>query len=168
MNTPANPNLNVQDDLVITLDYILTVDGEIYDRSEEGEPIDILQGHRQIIPGLEQALYGLQVDDSLEVDIEPDDGYGEEDEQAYAAIPRHEFPEEIPLEIGVELQLRDKDGDELEAFIEAIDDEIVRLNFNHPLAGKRLHFWVKILGIRPATDEELEHGHAHAAGGHHD
>ena len=161
MNNTPSPLMTVGNDLVISMDFTLTVDGEIFDQSEAGEPIQFLQGHGQVIPGLEQAIHGMAVGDSLEIDIEPDDGYGEEDQEAYAAIPREEFPAEIPLIVGVELQLRDQDGDVLEAYIDEVRDDVVMLNFNHRLAGKRLHFWVKIVDIREATPEEIEHGHAH-------
>ena len=163
--TPS-PMMTVQNDLVVTMDFTLTVDGEIIDQSEAGEPIQFLQGYGQVIPGLEQALEGMTVGESKEIDVEPDEGYGEEDEEAFAAIPRAEFPAEIPLMAGIELQLRDQDGEVLEAFIDEIREDVVMLNFNHRLAGKRLHFWVRIIDIRAATAEELEHGHAHVDSTH--
>ena len=163
MNTPASPE-QIADDVVVSLDYTLTVDNEVVDTSEDSEPIVFLQGHGNIIPGLEQALYGLAVGDQKEVVIQPADGYGELDPEAFADVPRKEFPPQIPMEVGIELQMRDKSGDILDARIDAVDEDTVRLDFNHPLAGKQLNFSVTVVSLRSASPEELEHGHVHIPG----
>lgn len=157
----------VKDGMVITLDYVLTVEGEVVDQSSDTGPIEFLQGYGQIIPGLEQALYGMAVGESKQVTVAAVDGYGEVDEDDFAVIPRSEFPDEVPLEVGVELQLRDQDGDVFDAFIEEVRDDSVLLNFNHPLAGKELVFAVTLIGLRAASEEEIDHGHVHS-GHHHD
>jgi FKBP-type peptidyl-prolyl cis-trans isomerase SlyD len=162
MDDSTPDKFTVQDDVVVTLDYILTVDGEIIDESGEAGAIEFLQGHGQVIPGLERALYGMTVGDHKEVLIAPVDGYGEYDEEAYAEIPLSEFPPEIPLEEGVELQLKDQDGDVFDAYIDEVRENTVLLNFNHPLAGKELYFEVTLLGLRPATEKEIDHGHVHS------
>lgn len=163
----STPNkFTVQDDVIVTLDYILTVDGEIIDESGEAGAIEFLQGHGQVIPGLERALYGMTVGDHKRVSISPVDGYGEYDEEAYAEIPLSEFPPEIPLEEGVELQLKDQDNDIFDAYIDEVRENTVLLNFNHPLAGKTLDFEVTLLDLRSATEEEIDHGHVHS--GEHD
>jgi FKBP-type peptidyl-prolyl cis-trans isomerase SlyD len=146
------------------MEYTLTVDDEVIDTSEGSEPIEFLQGHGNIIPGLERALYGMSLGESKTVVVEATDGYGEADPEDYADLPRKDFPPQIPLEIGTELQLRDRSGKVLEARIAAVSEETVRLDFNHPLAGKQLHFEVKVVGLRAASDEELEHGHVHGKG----
>lgn len=151
----------VQDGVIVTLDYTVTVDGEIVDTSQNAEPILFIQGKGHIVPGLERALYGMSQGESKEMVVAAADGYGEVDEEAFAEIPRSEFPPEIPLEPGVELQLRNQEGDELEAFIVSADNETVHMNFNHPLAGKELHFSVKVIELRQATEEELDHEHVH-------
>jgi FKBP-type peptidyl-prolyl cis-trans isomerase SlyD len=76
-------------------------------------------------------------------------------------VPRSEFPAEIPLEPGVILHLRDNDDDVYETTVVSVNKDTVRLTFNHPLAGKELHFSVTVLAVREATPEELEHGHVH-------
>jgi FKBP-type peptidyl-prolyl cis-trans isomerase SlyD len=154
-------NMTIQDGQVVTLDYHLRVDGEIIDGSDEAGPIEYLHGYGQIVTGLENALYGMSVGQSKQVEVQPAEGYGEVDPEDYAEIPHSEFPDEIPLEVGVELQLRDDDGEVFDAVIEEVRPETVWLNFNHPLAGKTLHFSVAVLDIRPATTEELDHGHVH-------
>ncbi|HLA98224.1 MAG TPA: peptidylprolyl isomerase [Anaerolineales bacterium] len=157
----------VEDDVIVSLAYTLSVDGEVIDTSDDDGPIQFIQGKGHIVAGLERAIYGMQVGDRKELVVSAADGYGEEDPSAIANIPRREFPPEIPLEPGVELQLTDQEGDELEAYIVSVGPEMVRLNFNHPLAGKELHFAVQISNLRLATPEELDHGHVHEAGHRH-
>lgn len=160
MNDKTNPT-QVADDVVVSLDYTLTVDGQVLDSSEGNEPIEFIQGHGHIIPGLEKALYGMQVGESKTVVVSAADGYGEVDPSAILEVPRSEFPPHIPLQEGVELQVRDAQGHEMYARIAAVGAETVRLDFNHPLAGKELHFQVTVAGLRQATSEELAHDHVH-------
>jgi FKBP-type peptidyl-prolyl cis-trans isomerase SlyD len=92
------------------------------------------------------------------------DGYGERDEEAFMEVPRDQFPDEIPMKVGTELQVQNQAGQPMFARIDNVEDKSVRLNFNHPLAGKDLHFSVKVVDLRDATDEEIEHGHVHGPG----
>ncbi|PWH14421.1 MAG: peptidylprolyl isomerase [Anaerolineae bacterium] len=151
----------VQDGQVVSMEYTLHVDGQLIDSSQGRAPLEFLQGAGNIIPGLEDELYGMEVGETKNVIVSAEDGYGELDPDAFVDVPRAQFPTEIPLEIGVELQVRDDSGRVLLARIDRVDDESVRLDFNHPLAGKELDFTVKIVGLRDATDEEMEHGHVH-------
>jgi len=157
--------LKVQDGQVVSMEYTLRVDGEILDTSVGHEPLEFLQGAGNIIPGLEQELYGMAVGESKNVIVQPDDGYGILDPDAFVDVPREQFPADIPLEVGVEIQVTDENGTPMNARIDAVSDDSVKLDFNHPLAGKELHFDMKIVGLRPATEEENEHGHSH--NGHH-
>ena len=159
-------NLKVADGLVVDLDYTLEVDDEVVDASEDGQPIQFIQGKGHIIKGLERELYGMEVGDHKDVVVPPQDGYGDVDKGAKADVPKENFPGEIPLEPGTELQVRNKKGETVIARIESVGKEKVRLDFNHPLAGKELHFSVKINDLRPATQEEMDHGHVHAPGAH--
>jgi FKBP-type peptidyl-prolyl cis-trans isomerase SlyD len=165
MNDSDNPK-EIGDDSVVTLEYTLSVNGEVIDTSEGGRPIQFIQGQQQIIKGLEDVLYGMGVGDSKEVVVEPEEGYGEVDAENFADIPREQFPPEIPLEPGIELELKDQEGDLIDARIVSADSENVRLDFNHPLAGQQLHFVVKVVGLREATEEELAHGHVHGEHSH--
>ena len=162
-------SLVVADDVVVRLDYTLTLsDGEIYDSSEDSGPLEYLQGHGQLIPGLEQALYDMAVDEEKDVVVTPDVGYGEYDPDAVQELPLDMFPPNMELEPGMSIDLYDEDADEeIEAIIDDVGDDSVTVNFNHPLAGETLNFHVRIVGIRPATPEELEHGHAHVDGHSH-
>ena len=152
----------VQDGQVISIEYTLRVGDQVLDTSAEAGPLEFLQGSGNIVPGLEREMYGMKVGDNKKVIVPPQDGYGEFDREAFMDVPRAEFPAEIPLEHGIELHVTDEDGKETMAYIDTVGDQAVRLDFNHPLAGAELHFEVKVVGLRPATPEELDHGHAHS------
>lgn len=160
MNENLDPTV-VADDVVVTMDYTLTVNGEVIDSSDGSDPLEFLQGHQNIVPGLERELYGLKIGESKKVTVTPAEGYGEVDLDAFLDISRSEFPDDIPLEIGVELDLRDDDGEVMSATISQVEGDNVQLDLNHPLAGETLEFDVKIVGLRQPTEEELEHGHVH-------
>jgi len=156
----------VADDVVVTLEYTLTVDGEIVDSTKEDGPIQFLHGHGNIISGLEAHLNGLAVGESLQVSVAAKDAYGEYDSEQIVDIPLDEFPEEICIEPGVELEMKDQDGDTLFARIVSVGKSRAKLDFNHPLAGKELTFDVTVVGLRSPTPEELKHGHVHGSEGH--
>lgn len=157
----------VRDGQVVSMEYTLWVDGEVMDSSEGGEPLEFLAGHGNIIPGLEGRMQGMKIGESQEVTVAPGDGYGEYDAEDFMDVPRKDFPKDMQVEEGMELSVRDDDGDSRYARIENVGDETVRLNFNHPLAGKTLKFNIKVVGLREPTAEELEHGHVHQHGHHH-
>ncbi|MCB8967981.1 MAG: peptidylprolyl isomerase [Chloroflexota bacterium] len=161
--------LRVADDMVVGIDYTLRLDdGEVVDSSADGEPLEYLHGYGEIIPGLEKALQGLVVGDKKEVTIEPDDAYGEYDDESFQLVPLDIFPDDLELEEGMELHMRDSEtGQVLQAFVAEVQEEAVLLDLNHPLAGETLIFNVEIVSLRPATDEELDHGHVHGAEHHH-
>ncbi len=152
---------SVSDDVVVSLDYTLRVDGEVMDSTEGGAPIEFLQGHGNIIPALENALYDMKINEKKQVVISPEDGYGEVDPDAVIEVPKGEFPPNITLQPGVTLQVQDNEGNVMLAQITNVGDETVTLDFNHPLAGKELHFDVTVVGLRTANDEEIAHGHVH-------
>lgn len=160
MDTQNKPNI-VADDVVVSIDYSLLVDGEVVDSTEGDEPLQFLQGHQNIIPGLERELAGMKVGDSKQVVVSPTEAYGEVDPENVIDVPRDEFPEEIPLEPGTELEVRNADGEVLSATIASVNGDTIKLDFNHPLAGKELTFNVTIVDLRTATEEELAHGHVH-------
>ncbi len=160
-------DVKVQDGQVVSMEYTLHVDGELVDSSEGQEPLEFLQGEGNIIPGLEDELYGMGIGESKEVVVTAEDGYGLLDPDAFIDVPKSQFPAEIPLEAGIELQVQDENGNPMMARIDRVDSENVKLDFNHPLAGKELHFKVKVVALRDATEEELEHGHVHGDDHHH-
>jgi FKBP-type peptidyl-prolyl cis-trans isomerase SlyD len=152
----------VQDGQVVSIEYTLQVGDQVLDTSAEEGPLEFLQGSGNIVPGLEREMYGMKIGESKQVVVSPKEGYGEFDDGAFMDVPRADFPAEIPLEHGIELHVTDEDGKNTMAYIDTVGDQSVRLDFNHPLAGAELRFDVKVVGLRAATSEELEHGHAHS------
>ena len=157
----------VQDGLVVSMDYKLTVDGEVLDSSDDAGPLQFLAGYENIVPGLEREMIGMKIGESKEVVVEPQDGYGEFDEEGFMDVPRTEFPSDMEIEEGLELSITDEDGQNQYARVEKVTDTSVRLDLNHPLAGAELHFNVKVVALREPTKDELDHGHVHEEGHHH-
>ncbi len=149
----------VADDVVVTMAYTLTVDGEIIDSTEEGEALVFIQGYGSIIPGLENSLYGMKKGSTRPVRVPAVDAYGEYNLENITSIPLSEFLEELKLEPGLELEMEDKDGDIVFAKIVSVGKSRVKMDFNHPLAGKDLDFDVTILDLRQPTRQELDHGY---------
>ena len=158
---------SVQDGVVVSMEYTLHVDGKLLDSSEGQGPLQFLTGYGNIIPGLENEMMGMKIGESKDVVVQPADGYGEFDEEAFMEVAKKDFPKDMPLEVGAELSVRDNADNARTAFVDSIEGDIVTLNFNHPLAGDELHFHVKVVALREPNDEELEHGHVHEAGHHH-
>lgn len=156
----------VMEGQVVSMEYTLRVDGKVIDSSEGHEPLDYLHGANNIIPGLERELAGLKVGDAKKVVVAAEDGYGPIDEKAFMDVTRAELPDDLPVKPGVEMELTNEDGHPTYARIEHVDGDVIRLNFNHPLAGKELHFDVKVVSLREASDEEQDHGHSHGAHHH--
>jgi len=159
--------LKIKDGQVVSMEYTLKVDGNVADTSEGREPLAYLQGSGNIIPGLEREMVGMAVGESKDVVVPAADAYGENDDKAFMDVPHGEFPEDIPVKVGTEIQVQNQAGQPMYARIDRVDEQSVRLNFNHPLAGKELHFAVKVVEIRDATAEEKEHGHVHMPGHQH-
>jgi FKBP-type peptidyl-prolyl cis-trans isomerase SlyD len=155
--------LSVADNLVVSLEYVLRLDdGEVVDQTDSREPVQFLQGAGEIISGLEQALVGMYVGDEKKVVIAPEEGYGEYDPENYVTMPRSAFPNDLEMREGTQLALSDSETDEVfEAYVAELKADEVILDLNHPLAGEKLHFSVKIAGLRQATADELDHGHVH-------
>ncbi len=160
-------NLTIADNMVVSLDYTLTLDdGTEIDSSRGQEPLVYLQGHGQIIPGLEKELYGMGIGDGKQVAVTPAEGYGDVDPNAVQLVDHDVFPPDMQLQPGMRLRMATPEGHPLEAAVVELKDDGVLLDFNHPLAGETLHFEVSVADLRPATEEELQHGHAHGPHGH--
>lgn len=152
----------------VALDYKLSLDdGTVVDYSEKGQPLWYLHGAHNIIPGLERELEGLTVGDSKTVVVAPADGYGEYDERNVVEVKKSQFPRNNQFALGDQVTAQDPSGGEMVGRIKEIDNATVKIDFNHELAGKTLHFAITVSDVRNATKEELAHGHVHGPGGHH-
>ena len=159
----------VRNDDVVSIEYTLTDDqGNVIDSSEGMAPLEYLHGHNNLIPGLEKEIAGMSVGEEKHVTVPPEEAYGPRHENATQIIPKEAFPPDMEVEPGMGLQMRDtQTGQIFEVYVTEIRPEGVVVDFNHPLAGETLHFDVKVVGIRPATPDEIAHGHVHGEGGHH-
>lgn len=157
----------VKDGLVVSMEYKLTVDGQVLDSSDEAGPLQFLAGYGNIVPGLENEMIGMKIGESKKVVVEPADGYGEYEEDAFMDVSRSDFPSDVEMENNIELVVTDDEGNQHIAYVASFDDENIRLDFNHPLAGAVLEFQVKVVALREPTEEELDHGHVHDGDGHH-
>lgn len=152
----------VSQDMVVGLEYTLRLDdGEVVDTSTGRGPLQFLQGHGHIIPGLEKELYGLGVGDGKAIVVSAAEGYGPRKPNAVQEFPRDAFPEGVEIQSGMAVQLTDQSGHPHMAFVQELRQETVLLDLNHPLAGETLHFDVEVVSLREATEEELAHGHVH-------
>jgi FKBP-type peptidyl-prolyl cis-trans isomerase SlyD len=132
----------------VSVEYTLTLDDKSVVESNVGkQPLTYTHGTQQIIPGLEKALEGLAVGDTKEVTVAPADGYGEKDPNALQEVQKKLIPPDA-LVVGARLQGKAPDGHMVYPRVAEIKDDTVVLDFNHPLAGKTLHFDVKILDIQ--------------------
>ncbi len=153
-------DMKIDKDHVVLVHYTLTNDqGETLDSSSGGDPMAYLHGAKGIIPGLERELLGKVVGDKFVVVIQPADAYGETSEALIEDVPRSMFGGLDEVEVGMQFQAGDPDGNTRVVTIKAITDEAVTVDGNHPLAGQVLHFDVYVENVRPATPEEVEHGH---------
>jgi FKBP-type peptidyl-prolyl cis-trans isomerase SlyD len=159
--------VDIAADRVVTIHYTLKDDqGTVLDSSAGGEPLAYIQGHGNLVLGLEKALEGKQAGVSLTVVVAPAEGYGTRDESLIQRVPKRSLQGAGAIKKGMQFQARTEDGMRLFT-VTAVIGDMVALDGNHPLADQNLHFDVQIVGVREATQEELEHGHVHGAGGHH-
>src|SRR5450432_3151147 len=151
----------ITDGLVVSLNYVLTVEGETLAKTDDGDPMEYLHGAEEILPGLEAALEGKEIGDKFSVTLAPEDAYGDYDDEDVEEIDRADIPNVTELEIGMVVEVEDEDGYAYMAQVSEIGEKVVTLDFNPPLAGKTLTYDVEVVGIREATAEEIEHGHSH-------
>jgi FKBP-type peptidyl-prolyl cis-trans isomerase SlyD len=168
--------MEISKNKVITLHYILKEiddNGELIEETFGGEPLHYIQGLGMMIPGFEKKLEGKAVGDKYAFSLSPEEGYGIIQEENFVEVPIQNFADESGnvdpelLEIGAPINMTDEDGNNFQGFISEVMEDTLTVDFNHPFAGVVLHFSGEIIGIREATQEELDHGHIHGEGGVH-
>lgn len=149
---------------VVSIQYELTNNaGEVLDASAENHPLTYLHGAGNIIRGLENELTGKTAGAAFSVTVQPEDGYGLHQPQLIQEVPRSAFPDPDALQAGMQFSAQSDQGT-MPVVISALNAETVTVDGNHPLAGEILHFAVRITEVRPASQEEISHGHVHGAG----
>lgn len=158
--------MSIVADSVVTMHYDLKNDaGELIESTKNHQPISFLTGHQQILPKLEEKIMASNVGDKFEITLEPKDAYGEFLPDYVKEVSRSDFPPDTQIEPGMDF-VATIDNQEMIFFVKEVNGDKVTIDFNHPLAGKTLVFNIEIVDARPATPEELSHGHVHGPGGH--
>src|SRR5690606_11607068 len=166
-HNPKRPFMNISNNCVASFHYTLTDStGKVLDSSTDQEPLSYLHGAGNIIPGLEKALLGKTVGDKLNVAVQAAEAYGERDDTMVQELPNSMFSGVDKIEVGMEFHAETEHGLQV-VTVTAVENDTVTIDGNHPLAGVDLNFDLEITEVRDATAEELNHGHAHGAGGHH-
>ena len=170
MMSDEQNELTAGDGVVVVLDYTMGVeDGEIISSSDDDGEMAFIQGREHVFPVIEKAIQGLRVGDEVELVLEPDDAYGEYDEDLLETVPLQMLDGDFDPYVGLDVELFDEDtGEEIEAVVVEVNEDSVVVDMNHPLAGETLYLWLKIVELRPATEEELDHDHVHVDGHGHD
>ncbi|SDQ49727.1 FKBP-type peptidyl prolyl cis-trans isomerase /Apo-metallochaperone SlyD [Pseudoxanthomonas sp. CF385] len=157
--------MKIAKDSVVRFHYTVSEAGqEPIESSKDREPLAILIGHGNIIPGLENAMQDREAGENFGVDVAAADAYGERRDGLSQRVPKKHFGNQrlIP---GQQVVLQTNFGPRA-VTIEKVGMSVVDVDLNHPMAGKDLHFDVEIVEVREASAEELEHGHVHGDGGH--
>lgn len=162
--------MKIEKDRVVRFHYTVSESGvaesgeEALESSKEREPMSILVGHNNIIPGLEKALEGREAGDSFSVDVAAADAYGERRDGLSQRVPKKHFNGQR-LAPGMQVVLNTNFGPRA-VTIEKVGMSVVDVDLNHPMSGKDLHFDIEVVDVREASKEEIEHGHVHGEGGH--
>jgi peptidylprolyl isomerase len=122
-------------------------DGKVFDSSLDREPIDVELGAAQVIKGFEDALVGMEKGEKKKITLPPDQGYGHYDPALLIEIPNTNIPENVTPKVGMKLSLRDNKGQSALVTVKEIGNESIKLDANHPLAGKTLVFDIELLSI---------------------
>jgi len=152
----ADAGMVIADGKQISLEFTLSLDDKTKVQSNIGqEPMVYLHGSHQIIPGLEKQLTGLKVGDTKHVEVSPEDGYGPVDPKRTQEVEKEKIPEEA-RKVGAKLTGRGPQGQPMYAEVKEVKDKTLVLDLNHPLAGKKLIFDVKVLKVENAPEKQLE------------
>ena len=159
--------MTIGNNKVASIDYTLTNDaGETLDTSIGKEPLNYIQGHQNIIPGLEKALEGKSVGEKLTVTVPPEEAYGISSPASIQTVSKEVFQGVDNIDVGMQFQAQGEGGQPIIVTVTKVEDDQVTIDGNHPLADQTLIFDVEIKEVRDATEEELEHSHVHGIGGH--
>jgi len=167
--------MKISNDKVVTLTYTLRSNdenGEIIQQVNSDRPFVHLFGNGTLLPAFEKNLSGLEAGEKFGFPLTPDEGYGVTSEEAIIDLEKSIFEvdgkfDDDLVTLGAVLTMQDQHGNPLEGLVLEIGEDTVKMDFNHPLAGKHLHFSGEVLDVREASAEETEHGHVHGPHGHH-
>lgn len=158
--------MKIEKDRVVRFHYAVAETGQaaVENSQDGGQPLAILFGHGNIIPGLEKAMDGREAGESFKAAVPAAEAYGEKREGLSQRVPKKHFGAQ-KLEAGMQVVLQTNFGPRA-VTIEKVGMSVVDVDLNHPMAGKDLDFDIEIVEVREASAEELAHGHVHGEGGH--
>ena len=169
--------MKIEQNKVVTLTYELRIKDEngeqnLIETATEEQPMVFIYGMSGLPEQFEDSLQGLNTGDTFDFTLESEEGYGEYNNDAVVDLPKNVFEVDgsVPndmLEEGNYIPMADSEGNQLQGRVVEVGDDTVKMDFNHPLAGKDLYFKGKVQDVRDASQEELDHGHVHGPGGHH-
>ena len=152
--------MKAENNKMVAVDYTLTVDGKIADRSRPGQPLEFIFGTGMLLPKFEAAIVGQEPGEKVSFTLAPADGYGEIVDDAIVDLPKTIFmvdgklAEDI-LFVGSQIPMANAQGQRMLGVVKEIGDDTVKMDFNHPMAGKTLNFDVEVISVRDVTPEDL-------------
>lgn len=156
--------MNVAKNTVVSMNYQLTDgEGNQLDSSDVNGPLSYVHGVGTMLPALEQELEGKEPGEKIEAVLQPEDAYGERNEDLVQNLPMEKFQGVDTVEPGMQFQMETEEGQFIVTVTDVQGDEVT-IDQNHPLAGTELHFDIAINEVREATETEIEHGHVHEEG----
>ena len=151
--------MEIASNRVASIHYTLTNDeGQVIDRSPESQPLSYLHGAGNIVPGLERALEGKSAGDTFNVDVTPEEGYGQRNDGLIQTVPREAFQGVDSINPGMQFRAQTDNGPLVVTVVE-VDDAQVKIDGNHPLAGQTLHCAIEVANVREASEQEKQVGH---------
>lgn len=135
------------------------------EKTDADNPFTFLYGVGMMLPKFEEELQGMSAGEQKSFTITAEEGYGEKQDDATVQLPVEMFQQSGMPPVGAILPLQDPEGNHVNAVVLEVSPEAVTVDLNHPMAGKTLHFDIEVVATRPATEEELAHGHAHGIDG---
>ena len=147
----------VENGLFVSVEYTGTLDnGEEFDSSKGRLPLEVQIGAGNVIPGFESALMGMAVNETKTFTLPPEEAYGDHDKSRVYDFPKSDIPQGMEPEVGQILALTTKDGQQIPARVDRIEDETVVFDLNHPLAGQALTFSIEVVGISETKTQTQE------------
>ena len=166
MDPATQQTMVIERDRVVSFHYTLTEqDGDMSETSTGGEPLTMLFGYANVIPGVENALAGHVAGDRISVQVPPENGYGEYREGNLRRVPKKHVPNPKKLKPGDRTTLTSEQGQH-DVTVVKVGHTVVDVDLYHPLAGRTLSFDIEVIDVRAADAEEIAHGHVHGPGGH--
>ncbi len=161
--------MKIEQNKVVALSYTLTVDGAVADKASAEKPLEYIHGKGMLLPKFEQEVGGKEVGESFEFTLTPEEGYGVYSSDYLFELPLSAFEidgkvREDLLQPGRVIPMMNQDGGVVQGTVKEVKTESVLMDFNHPMAGKTLHFTGSVVNVREATEEELSNGLAHKCG----